>query len=170
MVKLVQNSAGSMKGNTETERSSSISAKIKYFLGLEDDVNELTGYTDIQPAGDPATWDPPELMSAESNSKFTGSGETARSESLKATVSALVTDVLRNGNLVIYGNQVVTVSNEASVLTVQGIVRPSDISDDNTVDSSRVANAVITLKPSGVVADNQHPGWAMRAFAWVWPF
>jgi len=172
-VRVMQRNKGTKSANTETARKSGISARIKYFLGLEDDINKVTGYLDNNtPEPKPGTegWDPVDLLSAESTTTFSGEGGTERNDNLEATVSAIVTDVMQNGNLVIYGHQTVTLNNEASVLTVQGIVRPSDLDVDNSILSSRIANARIEFTGSGVITDKQHPGWANRIFSWVWPF
>jgi flagellar L-ring protein precursor FlgH len=169
LVRVVQRNTGTKNANTATERDSSISGKIKYFFGLEDEVNKLTsgrGETASATGG----WDPTNLVESSSSSAFEGTGETNRTDTLTATVSAIVTDRLPNGNLTIYGHQTVMINNEASVLTLQGIIRPSDIGTDNSIDSSRIANADIRFTGSGVISDKQHPGWGMRAFDWVWPF
>ena len=135
LVRVSQKNNATMRGNTDTKRDSSISAKIKYFLGFQDSINNLNDYDEIQPEKSSPDWDPPNLIEASSTSKFAGSGSTSRSDTLDATISTLVTDVMANGNLVIYGNQTVKLSNESSVLTVQGVVRPSDIDRDNSIDS-----------------------------------
>jgi flagellar L-ring protein precursor FlgH len=170
LVNVVQRNTGTKNANTDTERSSSVLASIKYWLGLEDDINTVQRGDDGTGTRGTAGWSPVPLVEAETSSEFKGSGETARTDNLTATVSAVVTDVLPNGNLVIYGHQAVTLNHEASVLTVQGIVRPSDISSTNVVASERIANADIRFTGSGVITDKQHPGWAMRAMDWVWPF
>lgn len=169
LVRVRQSNTGTKNANTDTSRDSSISARIRYLFGFEDKVNSVTGYSDNAAPGS-AAWNPEPLVEASSNSQFSGSGETARSDTLEATVSAVVTEVLPNGNLVIYGNQTVTLNNEASVLTVQGIVRPTDIETNNVIDSQRIANADIRFTGSGVITDRQHPGWGMRAIDWIWPF
>jgi flagellar L-ring protein precursor FlgH len=160
LVRVLQKTSGTKQANTDTKRESSITAKILYWFGLEDNIGDLAGYDDPNQ----------NLIEAQSSREFSGQGSTERSDTLQATVSAIVTDVLRNGNLVVYGHQTVTLNSEASVLTVQGIVRPSDIDDNNSIDSTRIANARIEFTGSGVVNDTQHPGWAMRIFDWVWPF
>jgi flagellar L-ring protein FlgH len=170
LVKVVQKTSGTKQANTGTQRDSSISAKILYFLGMEKPINNLTDYSAVDANGAKTAWNPNNLIDATSSNKFKSTGSTDRSDTLQATVSAIVTDVLRNGNLVIYGHQTVTLNNEASVLTVQGIIRPSDIGDDNTIDSTRLTNANIEFTGSGVLTDKQHPGWATRVFDWVWPF
>lgn len=166
LVQVIQKSSGSKKADTDTKRNAKISATIKYALGLEESINETTNYE--MPVG--GTWDPNPLIDAESSNQFAGEGSTTRSDDLTALVSAVVTDVLSNGNLVVYGHQTVTLNNEASVLTVQGIVRPTDISPENIVLSTRIANANIEFTGSGVISDKQHPGWGTRIVDWVWPF
>ncbi|MEN6626587.1 MAG: flagellar basal body L-ring protein FlgH [Candidatus Sumerlaeia bacterium] len=171
LVRINQKTVGSKAANTDTSRKSSITAKIKYWLGLEDEVNKLNKYT--QDGGGKrgtSTWDPVNLVDATSERSFSGEGSTNRSDALVATVSAIVTDVMANGNLRIYGTETVTLNHEASVLTVQGIVRPSDLDVDNAVSSERVADARIEFNGSGVVSDPQHPGWMTRVFDSVWPF
>lgn len=157
LVLVRQQNEGTKDASSSTERKSSISASIRLLLGFEDEIQE-------------ATTGKAQLFDVESENSFDGSGTTERRDDLTATVSALVIDVLSNGNLVIYGNQIVQVNHEASVLTVQGIVRPSDISPQNTIESNRIANARIEFGGSGIVSDKQHPGWGMRAFDWLWPF
>lgn len=171
MVKVNQKTVGTKAANTDTTRKASITAKIKYFLGLENDANKLTNYT--QNGGGTrgtSTWDPNNMIEASSERSFKGTGSTNRTDTLVATVSAIVTDVMANGNMKIYGTQTVTLNNEASVLTVQGIVRPGDLDVDNAVSAERIAEARIEFNGSGIVTDTQHPGWATRVFDWVWPF
>lgn len=152
-----QKNEGKKNATTQTERESSISASVRRLFGFEDEIQD-------------ATTGEAELIAVEAQNEFEGTGRTERKDDLTATVSAVVMDVLSNGNMVIYGHQVVTVNNEASVLTVQGLIRPFDIGPNNTIESSRIANANIEFAGSGVVTDKQHPGWGMRVFDWVWPF
>lgn len=176
LVRIVQKSSGTKQANVDTKRNSTISANIKYFLGMEKSINKLTGY--VAPAaattggtgGSTSSWDPNDLINAQTAREYAGTGSSARTDALQATVSAVVTDVLTNGNLTIFGHQTVMLDHEASVLTVQGIIRPSDIAADNSIDSGRISNANIQFTGSGVITDQQQPGWATRAFDWVWPF
>lgn len=174
LVHVIQRNTGSKKANTDTSRQSSIQANIKYALGLEKSINKLTENTSKASAaansGTAGASASNDLINASSSNAFKGDASTARDDSLEATVSTLVTDVLNNGNLVIYGSQTVQLNNESSVLTVQGIVRPSDIGADNMLESTRIANASIQFTGSGVLSDKQHPGWATRIFDWVSPF
>lgn len=162
LVEVLSKNTGKKDATTDTSREASISGSIRRLFGFEEQIQKWT--SPDGEAGDP------EMINVDSKNQFKGAGTTQRSDDLKATVSAVVTNVLANGNLVIYGHQIVQVNSEASVLTVQGIVRPSDIGQDNRVLSNRIANAQIEFDGSGVVTDKQHPGLGMRAFDWLWPF
>ncbi len=72
--------------------------------------------------------------------------------------------------MVIHGSQSLLINNERSLLTVDGIIRASDIAISNVVESDRIANAQIEVTGRGIVSDKQRPGLLMRAFDWVWPF
>ena len=157
LVKVSHKAEGAQNAKTDTKRTSSIKATISKFLGFEDNIIEATTGT-------------PDLLDATSSNSFKGEGSTERKDDLQATISCLVLDVLDNGNIVIKGHQIVQVNYESSILSVQGLIRTSDIGPDNTIDSTRIANARIEFDGSGVVSDKQHPGIAMRLFDAVWPF
>jgi flagellar L-ring protein FlgH len=101
---------------------------------------------------------------------FDGSGATTRSSSMTAYITARVTQVLPNGNMVIRGTRQVQVNSENQLIFIQGIIRPEDVSSQNIILSTFVADAMIELSGRGSVSDKQNPGWAMRVVDWVWPF
>lgn len=101
---------------------------------------------------------------------FDGKGETSRTSYMSAHLTARVIDVLPNGNLLIRGSKQVRLNNEDQFIFVQGIIRPEDISSNNTVLSTYIAEAVIELNGSGIISDKQRPGWLMRVVDWLWPF
>ncbi len=101
---------------------------------------------------------------------FSGSGETSRTESLDATVQAMVRQVLPNGNLFIEGYRVVTVNDEEQYLYVSGVARPHDIDESNEISSSHLADANIEFTGSGSISDQQSPGWLSQILGFVWPF
>lgn len=109
-------------------------------------------------------------IDAEANSKFGGKGATSREGTLTGTISAIVTDVLPNGNLRIEGRREVTVNSEKQLITITGIVRRVDVDTKNTVLSSAVADAKIEYSGLGVLDDVQRPGWFVRILDWVYPF
>jgi flagellar L-ring protein precursor FlgH len=99
-----------------------------------------------------------------------GEGATTRNSTLNAYISAQVIKVLPNGNLAIQGSQQVQVNNENQVLNIQGVIRPVDIDQTNTVLSTAIAEAKIELSGQGTVSDKQNAGWLTRILDWVWPF
>ncbi len=101
---------------------------------------------------------------------FDGKGETTRSSTLNAFITAQVIQVAPNGNLVLQGSRQVRVNNEIQFITIQGMVRPVDISANNVVLSTYLADAMIELNGQGVVSDKQRPGWLTRILDWAWPF
>ena len=101
---------------------------------------------------------------------FQGKGSTGRTEQLVATVPAVVRKVLPNGNLFVEGHRVVLVNSEEQHFYISGVVRPIDIEQDNSVRSSKVADAEIEFTGRGIITDNQKQGWLSRYFGWIWPF
>ena len=89
---------------------------------------------------------------------------------LEAILPVRVRQILPNGDLYVEGNKVVQVGAESHHLYISGIVRPSDVRTDNSVPSSRVADAQIAYAGSGDVSDQQRPGWLTRQLNRVWPF
>ncbi|HEX7075276.1 MAG TPA: flagellar basal body L-ring protein FlgH [Hyphomicrobiaceae bacterium] len=99
-----------------------------------------------------------------------GSGSTERSEEIKLRVAAVVTGVLPNGNLRISGSQEVRVNAELRVLTIEGIVRPSDIGSDNTVSYDRIAEARISYGGRGRLTEVQQPPYGQQILDQALPF
>ena len=81
-----------------------------------------------------------------------------RTKELTGEISCLVTDVMPNGNLVIEGDRTLTSGAEKMKIRFSGVVRPMDIAHNNTVPSSRVANAEVSVGGKGIVSRTQRPG------------
>lgn len=99
--------------------------------------------------------------------KYDGSGQTSRTGDVKATLSARIVAVYDNGNLLIEGNKEVEVNSEKEILRVSGIVRPEDISPDNTVLSEKIADARIQYTGTGDLHQAARPGLLARFFNWI---
>ena len=99
-----------------------------------------------------------------------GKGSVNRQEALQTNVAGVVTQVLPNGNLVVEGRQEIRVNFEMRELIVAGIVRPEDIQSDNTIDSSKIAEARIAYGGRGQLNDVQQPRYGQQLMDVVLPF
>lgn len=114
--------------------------------------------------------DPAQLFATASSQKFSGAGSTSRSGQVSATLPVRVREILPSGDLFIEGTKVVMVGAEEKHIYLSGIVRRIDINQDNSVSSSRIADAEIEYTGRGDVSDTQRRGWASRALSKIWPF
>jgi flagellar L-ring protein precursor FlgH len=108
--------------------------------------------------------------SGSATSAFAGSGDTSRQGTLTASISAKVLEVLPNSNMIIESRKEVIVNNEKEIVVIRGIIRPDDISPNNTISSAFVADAQIYLVGDGVLDDKQSQGWLVRFLDKIWPF
>jgi flagellar L-ring protein precursor FlgH len=103
-------------------------------------------------------------------SSYSGGGDVSNSQSLSARAAVLVTDVLPNGNLVIEGARIVTFSGETQYVVLHGLVRVDDITRDNTVASSNIADARVEFYSEGQLTDAQKRGWFSKLYERLRPF
>lgn len=135
-VQVFENSSASSSADTDTRRKNSLSADLSHR-------GETKSQTSVNVAGD-----------------FDGGGRTQRANKLLVTLSVTVREVLPNGDLAVTGEQVLTVNQEPQRVTLEGRVRPVDVSDGNIVLSTRLADAKITYVGEGDIAErNQRPWW-----------
>jgi flagellar L-ring protein FlgH len=113
---------------------------------------------------------PGRILTADGSSSSDGKGSIVRQESLQTNVAAVVTQVLPNGNLVVEGKQEIRVNYEIRELIVAGIVRPEDIQSDNTIDSSKIAQARISYGGRGQLSDVQQPRYGQQVLDVLLPF
>jgi len=158
-IKIAESSAATNKASTATDRSSSLSASVDAFFNAEKRF----------PADQPF-FNPFAKVAGGMESDFQGNGTTKRSGDLNAYITALVTQVLPNGNLVVTGTREVLINRENQIIQLSGVVRPRDIDADNQVLSTYIADARISYSGTGVVNDRQKPGWLTTIFMTVWPF
>lgn len=95
--------------------------------------------------------------------EFNGKGEIKESDSFTAKITAVVIDVLPNGNMLIKGDREVVVAGEKKKITIAGTIRESDIEEDNTIESNLIADAKIYYEGKGPISDNQRRGF----FTWI---
>ncbi|HID36681.1 MAG TPA: flagellar basal body L-ring protein FlgH [Ghiorsea sp.] len=154
---LVQETASATRSlGTKKSRKSKHKSSLAGMIGLEKNI--LPNFN-------------PELAMNISNDKsFVGSGETTNSDSLIANVTAVVTEVYPNGNMKIIGRREVTINQQPQELTFMGIIRPSDISANNTIISAQVAQAKISYGSGGSLAAMSDEGWLGQTLDVLWPF
>ena len=100
----------------------------------------------------------------QSDHEFDGKGESTQSNSLTGEISVTIAEVLPNGYLVVQGEKLLTLNRGHEHVRISGIVRPFDIGSDNTVLSTKVADAQIVYAGEGEVADSNIMGWLGRFF------
>jgi flagellar L-ring protein FlgH len=124
----------------------------------------------VLPAGQQAATDADALLTVKSDSSQEGAGSVRRQEQLTTNVAGVITQVLPNGNLVVEGKQEVRVNFEVRELIVAGIIRPEDIEADNTIDSSKIAQARIAYGGRGHISDVQQPRYGQQVMDVLLPF
>ncbi|MBX7190573.1 MAG: flagellar basal body L-ring protein FlgH [Sandaracinaceae bacterium] len=131
-------------------------------------VNGLFGLTAAMARAYPDL-DPEQLVGLVGSSSFEGGGSTARSSRLRASVAVRVRRVLPNGDLFVEGTKVLLVNEEELHLYISGVVRPADIVEDNSVSSSRLADAEIEFSGRGGITDSNRPGWLHQLLMQISP-
>jgi flagellar L-ring protein precursor FlgH len=99
-----------------------------------------------------------------------GTGSANQAASLAGAVAVTVTQVLPNNSLLIQGQKNLSLTEGSETVRIRGVISKNDIQPDNTVLSSRIANAQISYKGAGNLADVSKLGWGTKVFNKVWPF
>jgi flagellar L-ring protein precursor FlgH len=113
---------------------------------------------------------PTRIFKADSDASSDGKGSIDRKEELSTNVAAVITQLLPNGNLVVEGRQEVRINFEVRELIVAGIVRPEDVESDNTIDSTKIAQARIAYGGRGQITDVQQPRYGQQVLDVLLPF
>ncbi len=148
--------AAKISNTTTRSRTNSDDANLTNFFGLEKAL--------------PSSMDPSKLVGMGSDTSNVGAGSVNRSEQINLTLAALVTQILPNGNMVISGHQQVRVNGELRDLQVSGIVRTEDITSDNTVDLTQIAEARISYGGRGTISDVQQPRLGSQLYDILMPW
>ncbi len=152
---LMENTQASKTAKTETKKETD--ASLEPLVGLNGLAPTIDGNT-IQ-------------LGIESDANFKGDAKSNQSNSLSGEISVHVLRVLPNGNLIIRGEKWLTLNTGQEFIRMTGIVRAQDITAENTVDSTRVANARISYSGKGSLAESNEAGWLARFFmSSKWPF
>lgn len=152
---VVQESASAAStGATKTSRASSVKSNIAALGGITRAAGPLAN-----------------LANLGSTNSLDGEGATSRQTTLTTVVSARVTHVLSNGNLVVEGTKNVNINSENQVITIRGVIRPIDLDTSNSIQSARLAQMEVQVNGKGVVNDAVHrPNILYRLLLGILPF
>lgn len=159
VVRIDERDLASHQADTKLDRTDATSYGLPAALGFLPALKAK--YPDLDPAA---------LFSSTSDQKFKGAGQVKREGTVTATLPVRVVQVLPSGDLFIEGTKVVMVGAEEHHIYLSGLVRRVDIADDNSVPSSRIADAEIEYTGRGDISDTQRRGWLGRTLSKLWPF
>lgn len=142
------------KKNAKTELKKANSGALQPLIGL---------------GGTPATFNGNSIqLGYDQENDFKGDSKSNQSNSLNGNISVHVLRVLPNGNLMIRGEKWLTLNNGDEYIRLTGVIRSKDIGSNNTIISSKVANARIQYSGTGTFADAQEQGWLAKFFSSSW--
>lgn len=142
-VQVFENSSASATADTGTRRRNNLQAELAHGA-------RRVGETNAAVHGD-----------------FDGGGRTVRSNRVLITLSVTVQEALPNGDLRVAGEQFLVINDEQQRVTLEGRVRPQDVSEGNVVHSTRLADARITYSGEGEVSQRQQRAWWRKLIDWA---
>lgn len=148
-----------LQNSSNRTRSAGENMAISELFGLPGAINEAAGGNVMDPA-----------VGLSSNSNSSGSGSINRNEQIMLRIAATVVQELANGHLVVRGTQEVRVNSELRDLQITGIIRPEDISRQNTITYDKMAGARIYYGGRGMVSDIQAPRYGQQILEILAPF
>jgi flagellar L-ring protein precursor FlgH len=154
-VMLVERTDASKESSTSTAKGSNVDTGFPVF------------------AGRPITSNGTQILNNEFGGErsFDGQADSSQSNRLDGSITVTVAQRLPNGNLLVRGEKRITINQGEEFIRLQGIIRPVDIGPQNTVPSTKVADAQISYSGKGTLADANSPGWLSRFFNSPWfPF
>lgn len=153
-VQLQERTTASKSANTETSKESNANLPTPQLFGRDVTLN-----------GNPLS------ASIGGTRDFTGDANADQSNTLNGDITVTVIRRLANGNLLVRGEKWMRINTGDEYIRLTGMIRPQDVSPDNTIPSTRVANARIEYSGTGSLASTQEQGWLTRFFnSPVWPF
>lgn len=105
-----------------------------------------------------------------SNNSFKGNVKASADESFSTTISVIIEETYQNGNYYVKGSKEMLIDEQKQEIIIAGVIRPYDITPDNTINSSQVANLKILYKKDGEERDVLHEAWGTKLIKMIWPF
>lgn len=153
-VTLQERTTASKSANTETTKESNVDLPVPNILGRAATIN-----------GNPLS------ATLGGTRDFTGDATADQSNQLSGEITVTVIRTLANGNLIVRGEKWLRINTGDEYIRLTGIIRPQDVSANNTIPSTRVANARIEYSGTGTLASTQDQGWLIKFFnSSYWPF
>jgi flagellar L-ring protein precursor FlgH len=159
-ISITESAKASEIANTQTSKTSGVKASVASLFGLS---FPMKAFTNKEVNTETA-------MEGAVGNTSKGEGKTERQSAFTTYLSTRVIQVLPNDHLLIQGQRHLSINNKTEVVTLTGIVRPQDIDRNNTVPSTKVAEARLEIAGVGVISDKQRQGWLTRIFDHIWPF
>jgi len=103
----------------------------------------------------------------EGKNDYRGSGNTRRTGRIVGRMTVTVTDILPSGNLLVEGSRTIEVNNDKEIMVLSGVIKPSDITKNNTINSYQVANVKIVYRGKGSASEAARPGLFMRILNFI---
>ncbi len=122
------------------------------------------------PQAKPFSYVPKGLLSGGSGQSFKGQGSAAQSNQLSGEITVTVAQVYPNGTMLVRGQKLMKLNRGEEYVQISGIVRPQDVTPENVVESTRIADARIAYSGTGELAQQSRMGWLQRFFTAVSPF
>ncbi len=149
-----------LDNESERKRTGNENAGLSSFLGYEASLADVL----------PEAVQNGKLVGATAGSNYKGTGKIDRKEKIKMKLAAIVTQILPNGTMVIQGRQEVRVNYEKRILELAGVIRPQDITIDNSIPYEKVAEARISYGGKGQITDVQQPRYGQQVYDVLFPF
>jgi flagellar L-ring protein precursor FlgH len=148
-IRVVENITGSGTADSALSKNSSGSAAVSKLFGMEKKL--------------PSAADPTALVAAKTSTDFKGAGTTTRAGELTALMTARVSELLPNGDMVVEGVHQIEINGDRQIVVLSGVVRAVDIDQNNVVLSTEIGQLSIRYFGRGLMKDNLKPGWLIRA-------
>ncbi|MCD6569528.1 MAG: flagellar basal body L-ring protein FlgH [Deltaproteobacteria bacterium] len=158
IVQIVESSSAKKEVKTNAEKTNKVDSSITDILGLPLDETSIKGRS-ITPS-----------VGASTSTDFEGDADTSRKGDVSGTLPARIMRILPSDNMVISGKKQIRVNGEIQYMILSGIIRPEDISANNTISSTCVADMRLDYYGSGILADAQRRGFMSGIIDKVWPF
>ncbi len=159
-VKLSISDSAKLDNKTTRDRDDSEVNAFSALLGLEAEASKIL----------PNAIDPANAVNVGNKHSTSGDGKIDRKEAISILVAGVITQILPNGNLVVFGRQEIKVNAEMREVMVTGIVRPEDIDYTNTISHEKIAELRVAYGGRGTLSDIQQPRWGTQIIDVIFPF